>query len=98
MKAAKPKQEFIDSGLYKSDHSGRVSFKHQQFVTEPEKIFHILGNLYLGSRYGALDENSILKIFKIQAIVNCCKKSDVPNQFENQNVEYVNFEIHDYVG
>mmetsp|Transcript_12632 Transcript_12632/g.25767 ORF Transcript_12632/g.25767 Transcript_12632/m.25767 type:complete len:266 (+) Transcript_12632:1642-2439(+) len=67
-------------------------------VGPKEKIFHVHGHLFLGSQFGAVDQQCIRSL-GIQHVVNCTAGSmKVENKFASEGVSYSNFELHDKIG
>lgn len=70
----------------------------QALVGPGEKIFHVLGGVFLGSEFGAVDETTVRGL-GIKHIINCTAGSrKVENKFASEGIGYTNFELHDQIG
>jgi hypothetical protein len=76
-----------------------VPFEATTPVLAPEKVFHVWGNVFIGSEYGAVDA-ATFRAFGFRGVVNlaCSGHNVVPNAFAGDGVEYVNFALGDFPG
>ena len=90
----KDEHKLLDESL----NAARKADKCNSKVNEDEKIFHVIGNIFIGSEFGAISE-CVFDTLNIRAVVNITAGSRrVPNIFVSRGVEYINFEIFDHPG
>jgi protein-tyrosine phosphatase len=76
-----------------------VKWEDVKPVSAPEKIFHVADGVFIGSEYGAVDDETF-RTLNIRAVINlaCTGHTIVPNAFESSGVEYINYKVSDLAG